>query len=233
MSPLMRCNVPTFLMPQWYRFLVTMEVDPTMHSNAMRFMKISSMHSAVALVMCFMQYIGLFSLTNSSSPSSSSSSCSYFNISSSNSSWNVSDLPNVVRPFLMLGSVVFFSSRCFSSSSPVRFGSTKVATTRKKNTAQHIAMKYPGPVIPLKCCLPSNGSENSNGLMESKMIAMPGPIADPSAVINAKAALAIVRRENGVASATYRRLIILGAPTPEMARPSRHSSMLLNEYALA
>ena len=57
-------------------------------------------------------------------------------------------------------------------------------------------------------------------------MAIPGPRAAPRAVAIAKAAEAAVRTENGVASATYLRLMILGAPSPVIALPTKHIERL-------
>ncbi len=64
-------------------------------------------------------------------------------------------------------------------------------------------MKYPGPVIPLKYCVLRKGRLNWNSGRPSRTIAMPGPMALPTAMAIAKAAEVIVRNLKGVASATY------------------------------
>ncbi len=55
MTPLTRCNVPTFLIDHPYLFFVIMDVDPTMDSNEMRFMNMRDMQMMTGRVMFFMQ----------------------------------------------------------------------------------------------------------------------------------------------------------------------------------
>lgn len=81
-------------------------------------------------------------------------------------------------------------------------GSEKKNRMHVVKSNQFMAMKYPGPVMPLKYCGRKKGRENSKSFIPSNTIDMAGPEAAPSAVAIAKAADVTVRRLNGVASAT-------------------------------